>query len=82
MTFNYVDNSIDVASLLSGALSLALRCILWIEFLHMCLFYFVIVLHRYTKDFSVWDRHPQPRVSVMFSCIVLTNVWFSCMLLF
>jgi hypothetical protein len=72
MTFNSVDSSIDAASLLSGALSLALRCILWIEFLHMCLFYFVFVLFnmedfRYTKDFPVWD--PAPATSG--ECVVL-----------
>jgi hypothetical protein len=50
----------SAASLLSGALSLALCCILWFEFLHICLSYFLAVLlntevFRYTENLPVWD---------------------------
>ena len=43
-TSNSSVDSGNAASLLSGALSLALCCILWFEFLHMHLFYSVVVL--------------------------------------
>ena len=54
--------SANAASLLSGALSLALCCILWSGFLDSCTFAYHILhlccltwCYRYTEDFQVWD---------------------------
>lgn len=59
-TGNSSVDSGNAASLLSGALSLALCCILWLNFctfmhlnLHMCCLTWRMV--RYTENFPVWD---------------------------
>jgi hypothetical protein len=59
-TSNSSVDSGSAASLLSGALSLALCCILWFEFLHICLSYLVVALlnmevFRYTENLPIWD---------------------------
>lgn len=75
--------SANAASLLSGALSLAVCCIQSLKFLDLVHFLYLILclccltrrMFRYTEDFPVWDS-ASATPGEYTCCHVLSNVWF------